>query len=85
MRLLEELFGDLAEVVDEADGGVPLEGILDGEDVNVSLVEEVVEDVDGVGGGGALLLPAEDQVDPLVQVGRHVLALKRLPVQIQQV
>ena len=33
-----------------------LEWILNGEDVDVALVEEVVEDVDGVGGGGALSL-----------------------------
>ena len=33
-----------------------LEWILNGEDVYVALVEEVVEDVDGVGGGGALSL-----------------------------
>ena len=54
MGLLEELLGDLAKVVDEADGGVALEGVLDGEDVDVALVEEVVEDVDGVGGAGTL-------------------------------
>ena len=54
MGLLEELLGDLSEVVDESDGGVALEGVLDGEDVDVALVEEVVEDVDGVGGAGTL-------------------------------
>jgi hypothetical protein len=45
MRLLEELFGDLAKVVDEADGSVALERVLDGEDVHVALVEEVVEHI----------------------------------------
>ena len=54
MGLPEELLGDLAKVVDEADGGVALEGVLDGEDVDVALVKEVVEDVDGLGGGRAL-------------------------------
>ena len=33
-----------------------LKWVLDGEDVDVALVEEVVEDVDGVSGGGALSL-----------------------------
>ena len=31
-----------------------LKWVLDGEDVDIALVEEVVEDVDGVSGGGAL-------------------------------
>ena len=31
-----------------------LERVLDGKDVDIALVEEVVEDVDGVSGGGAL-------------------------------
>ena len=33
-----------------------LKWVLDDEDVDVALVEEVVEDVDGVSGGGALSL-----------------------------
>ena len=33
-----------------------LKWVFDGEDVDVALVEEVVEDVDGVSGGGALSL-----------------------------
>lgn len=38
-----------------------------------------MEDVGGVDGGGAALLAAEDEVDPLVQVRRDIVALQRLP------
>lgn len=63
------LFGNLPKVVDEADGGRLLQRVVDVVDVNLSLVEEVVEDVDGLHGWRALLLVAEDEVDPLVEVG----------------
>ena len=72
------LFGDLAEVVDEADGGGLLERVVDVVDVHLALVKEVVEHVDRLHGRRTLLLVAEDQVDPLVQVGAHVVTLQGL-------
>ena len=68
----------MSEVVDEADGGRLFQRVVDVVDVHLALVEEVVEDVDRLHGRRALLLVAEDQVDPLVEVGRHVVALKSL-------
>ena len=53
-------------------------GVRDGAEVDGALVGQVVEDVQGPGGLGALLLVAEDQVDPLVQLARHKLTLQRL-------
>ena len=58
--LLEELLGDLAKVVDEADGGVFLEWVVDAVDVDVALVEEMVEYVCCVHRSRPLLLVAED-------------------------
>ena len=46
-----------------------------------ALVREVVEDVVGGEGGGATLLVAEDQVDPLVDIRRDMLRLQRSTVQ----
>ena len=70
----------MSEVVDKTDGGVLLERIGDAVDVDVAFVEEVVEDVDGLEGGLALLFEAEDEVDPLVEMRRDEVALQRLAV-----
>jgi len=72
------LLGDLSKVVDEADGGGLLQRVVDVVDVHLALVEQVVEHVDRHLRQRALLLVAEDQVDPLVEVGRHVVALQGL-------
>lgn len=75
---MTDLFGDLSEVVDEADGGCLFEWVVDVVDVHLTLVEQVVEDVDRLHGRRTLLLVAENQVDPFVEVGRHVVALQSL-------
>ena len=41
--LLEELLGDLAKVVDEADGSIALQGIFDAENIDVALVEKMMK------------------------------------------
>lgn len=71
----------MPEVVDEADGGCLLERVVDVVNVNLALVEQVVEDVDRLDGRRTLLLVAEDEVDPFVEVGRHVITLQRLQPQ----
>lgn len=68
----------MSEVVDEADGGRLLERVVDVVDVHLTLVEQVVEDIDRLHGRRTLLLVAENQVDPFVEVGRYVVALQRL-------
>lgn len=45
MRLLEELFGYLAKVVDKANGGVLFQWIVNVVNVGISLVKEVMKDV----------------------------------------
>lgn len=68
----------MPKVVDEADGGRLLQRVVDVVDVDLTLVKEVVKDVDSLYGRWTLLLVAEDEVDPLVKVGRHVVALQGL-------
>ena len=81
MRFLEQLFGRLSEIVDESDDGVFLQRIFDAVNVHVALVKERMEQIDGLHGGRPLLFAAKDQVDPFVQMLRHVVALLGGPVQ----
>ena len=74
---LEQLLRYLPEVVDESDDRVASQRVLDLIDVDGALVEVVVEDVHGLFGRRALLPEAEYEVDPLVEVGRHEVALER--------
>ena len=76
MRFLEELFGNLAEVVDKADGGVFLERVGDAVDVDVALVKEMMKDVDRFEGRLALLFEAENEIDPLVQMSGDEVAFQ---------
>lgn len=68
----------MSKVVNEADGGRLLERVVDVVNVNLTLVEQVVEDVDRLHGWRTLLLVAENEVDPFMEVGRHVIALQCL-------
>ena len=52
--------------------------ISDGENVDAAFIEQGMEHVDSLDRFAALLLVAEYQVDPLVQMGAHVLALESL-------
>lgn len=52
--------------------------------VDIALIEQVVEHVAGVDGGLALLLVAEDQVDPVVQPVGHVVRLERRAVKANE-
>lgn len=63
------LFGDLSKVVDEADGCRFFQRVVDVVDVHLTFIEQVVEDVDGLHCWRTLLLVAENEVDPLVEVG----------------
>lgn len=75
---VSDLFGDLSKVVDEANGGCFLQWVVDVVDVHLTLVEQVVEDVDCFHGWRTLLLVAKNEVDPFMEVGRHIVALQRL-------
>lgn len=39
------LFWNLTKIIDEADGGVFLEGVVNAVDVNISLVEQMMEHI----------------------------------------
>lgn len=75
------LLRDLTEVINEANGGGLLQWVVDVVDIHLTLVEKVVEDVDGFHCSGTLLLVAKDQVDPLMEVGTDVVALQSLQFQ----
>lgn len=77
---LRYLLGDLPEVVDEANGGSLLQWVVDVVDVHLALIEEVVEDIDSLHGGWPLLLVAEYEVYPLMQVGADVVTLESLGI-----
>lgn len=76
MRFLKELLGNLAEIVNEADGGVLLERVGDAVDVDVALVKEMMKDVDCLEGRMTLLFEAENEVDPLVQMSGNEVAFQ---------
>ena len=77
VRLAQELCGRLAKVEDLVLEGRALELVLDAVEVDGALVAHVREDVERALGGVAALLVAKDEVDPLVQVRAHVVALER--------
>lgn len=75
IRLVKHLFGDLAKVVDETDGGCLFQGVVDVVDVHLALIEKMVEHVDSLHCWRALLLVAEYKVDPFMQVGTDIVTL----------
>jgi len=77
-HIIFNLLGNLSKVVNEADGGCSLERVVDGVDVNVALVEQMMEYVDGFHGSRTLLLVAKYQIDPLVQASTHIVTLQSL-------
>ena len=85
MRILEQLTRSLPEVVDHIFQALALHRVTDGVKVNSTLVRAVEEDVEGFLGCSAFLLRAEDEVDPFVQVRRHVLALQCAHVLLDEV
>lgn len=53
-------------------------GVADGAEVDCTFVGQIIENIEGSGGFRSLLLVAKDQIDPLVQLAGHKLALKGL-------
>ena len=84
VRLGEELLGRLAELVDNVELGLALELVGDRVNVDRALVRQRIKEVAGGERRVALLLEAEDEVDPVVQALRHVVALERLPVLLDE-
>ena len=72
------LLGNLSKVVNKADGGSSLEWVINGIDVDVAFIEEMMKDVDGFDSSWTLLLVAKYQINPLVQTCTDVVTLQRL-------
>lgn len=73
----------LPELADLIEHRTLRRGVWQVRHVDGALIGERVEHVRGVDGGGAALLASEYEVDPLVQMRRHVVALKRLPAPLR--
>jgi len=68
----------LSKVVDEADRGRSLEWVVDGIDINVAFIEEMMEYIDSLDGSRALLLVAKYQVNPLIETCTDIVTLQCL-------
>ena len=75
-----DLFGNLSKVVDKPNGSILLQGVVNSIDIHIPLIEQMVEHVGGIHSQRSLLFVPEDEVDPLVDVSAHVVALERLSV-----
>lgn len=53
-------------------------GVIDGAEVDRAFVGQIIENIEGPGGFRSLLLVAKNQVDPLVKLTGHKLALQSL-------
>lgn len=53
-------------------------GVIDGAEVDCTFVGQIIENIEGSGGFRSLLLVAKDQIDPLVELAGHKLALQSL-------
>lgn len=71
------LFGNLAKVADVSEHNILDDGVFGVLPVSLS-VEVRVECVHALHRSGSLLLVPENQVDPQVETGAHVVALQRL-------
>ena len=56
----------LSKVVDKANSGIFLERIIYAKDVNISLVEQMMKDVDRFHSRGTILSVPKDQIDPFM-------------------
>lgn len=53
-------------------------GVVNGAQVDRAFICQIVENIEGPGSFGSLLLVAENQVNPLVELAGHELALQSL-------
>lgn len=53
-------------------------GVGDGAEVDGPFVGQIIEDIESSGGFRSLLLVAKDQINPLVELAGHKLALQSL-------
>ena len=72
------LFWNLTEVIDKPNGGIFLEWIINGVDINVTLVEEMVEHIDSINSCLALLLASEDEINPFMKVSTYIVTFQGL-------
>lgn len=76
------LFWNLTKIIDEADGGVFLEGVVNAVDVDISLVEQMMEHINWFHGRRPLLFVSKNQIYPLVQVCTDKITLHSLNTEV---
>lgn len=78
MRSLEQLFGNLTKVIDESNGGILFQWIVNVIDVHVALVEQMMEYIDRINRRLAQLFVAKYQIDPQVNILTDIVTLECL-------
>jgi len=73
-----DLLGNLSKVVDEADGGRSLERVINGVDVDVAFIEEMMEHIDGFYSSWTLLFVAKYEINPFIEMSTDVVTLQSL-------
>lgn len=63
-----DLFWDLSKIINEPDGGRLLQRVIDVVNVHLSLIKQVMKDVDCLYSWWTLLLVAKNEVDPFMEV-----------------
>ena len=81
MQRVKDLFWGLAEFRNLGFEGQFLHGVLENLNVNLALVSNWVEHVVVI---DRALLDAKDQVNPLMQVGRHIIRLESFSLLLQK-
>eukprot|EP00162_Nutomonas_longa_P010978 comp20268_c0_seq1/m.40279 comp20268_c0_seq1/g.40279 ORF comp20268_c0_seq1/g.40279 comp20268_c0_seq1/m.40279 type:complete len:404 (-) comp20268_c0_seq1:503-1714(-) len=67
----------LAKVVDLRDRGCLFRRVFNRIEIDLAFIGEIVEDIQCLGGLGSGLLVSKDEIDPLVQVLRDIVAFQR--------
>ena len=77
------LFWNLSKIVDEANGEIILERIINSIDVNIAPVKQLVEHIDCLDSCWPLLFVSKYQIYPLMEVGTHIVTLQGLDQRTQ--
>lgn len=72
------LLRDLTEVVNEPDGRSLLQWVIDIVDIYLPFIKKMMEDIYSFDRSRPLLFVAKDEVNPLVQMGTHIITFQSL-------
>lgn len=75
---MDNLFWDLAKVVDESNCSSFFKWVIDVVDIHLTLIKEMVKDINCLDRWWPLLLVTKDQVNPFMQMGADIVTLQSL-------